>query len=85
MDRLAARGLLDEDGALTAAGRAVRTAVEERTDALADTPLAVLGDGRAARLAELVAPLVRAILAADGFMRDNPMGLQPLPTVTAPG
>ena len=40
--RLAERGLLDADGALTAAGRALRAAVEERTDELADA----LGGGR---------------------------------------
>ena len=71
---------LGADGALTAAGRALRAAVEERTDALADAPVAALGDVRAARLAELVPPLVRGIVSADGFMRDNPMGLRPLPT-----
>ena len=84
VDRLTRRGLLAADGVLTAAGRAVRAAVEERTDALADAPVAALGDVRASRLAELVRPLVRAIVTGDGFMRDNPMGLRPLPTVTAP-
>jgi hypothetical protein len=79
VDRLVGRGLLDPDGALTDAGRVLRAAVEERTDALADAPLAALGDVRAARLAELMQPLVRAIVAGDAFMRDNPMGLQPLP------
>jgi hypothetical protein len=64
---------------LTGAGRALRAAVEERTDALADAPLAALGDVRAARLAELTEPLVRSIVAGDAFMRDNPMGLRPLP------
>ena len=80
--RLVERGLLDASG-LTTTGRALRTAVEERTDLLADAPVAALGDARAARLAELLRPLVRAILAADGFMRDNPMGLQPLPEAAA--
>jgi hypothetical protein len=84
VNRLTGRGLLDAGGALTAAGRAVRAAVEERTDALADAPVAALGDVRAARLVGLVEPLVRAIVAGDAFLRDNPMGLQPLPTVTAP-
>jgi hypothetical protein len=79
VDRLAGRGLLDPDGALTGAGRALRAAVEERTDALADGPIAALGDVRAARLAELAEPLVRSIVAGDAFMRDNPMGLRPLP------
>ena len=76
--RLVDRGLLGVDGAVTDAGRVLRTTVEERTDALADAPVAALGDVRAARLAELVEPLVRAIVAGDGFMRDNPMGLRPL-------
>jgi hypothetical protein len=52
--------------------------VEAHTDALADAPRAALGDARAARLTELMEPLVRAIVAGDGFMRDNPMGLRPL-------
>jgi hypothetical protein len=76
--RLVGRGLLAADGALTDAGRAVRAAVEERTDALADAPPAALGDVRAARLAELMRPLVQTIVAGDAFMRDNPMGLRPL-------
>ena len=75
-DRLADRGLLDRRRTLTAAGRAVRAEVEARTDALADA--AVGGGGRRARdrLIELVAPLVAAIVAGDGFLRDNPMGLR---------
>ena len=52
--------------------------MEAQTDALADAPRAALGDARAARLTELMGPLVRAIVAGDGFMRDNPMGLRPL-------
>jgi hypothetical protein len=81
VDRLVEGGLLDRDGALTDAGRACRAAVEALTDALADAPRAALGDARAARLTELVESLVRAIVAGDGFMRDNPMGLRPLSAV----
>jgi hypothetical protein len=84
VDRLVERGLLGADGTLTEAGRALRATVEQRTDTLADPSVAALGDARAARLAELVEPLVRAIVAGDAFMRDNPMGLQPLPTATTP-
>jgi len=76
--RLSDRGLLTGTGALTAAGRALRAEVERRTDALADAPGAALGDERANRLIELVAPLVATIVASDSFMRDNPMGLRPL-------
>ena len=76
--RLAERGLLDAAGQLTADGHAVREAVERRTDALADVPWAAVGDDRAARLVELVAPLVAAIVAGEGFLPVNPMGLRPL-------
>jgi hypothetical protein len=95
--RLAARGLVDpEEGveagaggaaaalpvaALTSAGRAVRDEVERRTDELADVPWAAVGD-RADRLVELVAPLVTAIMAGDGFLPVNPMGLRPLVPVS---
>ena len=44
-------------------------------------PWAAVGD-RADRLVELVAPLVTAIMAGDGFLPDNPMGLRPLVTVS---
>lgn len=81
VDRLVERGLLSRDGALTDEGRACRAAVEAHTDALADAPRAALGASRAARLTELMDPLVRAIVAGDGFMRDNPMGLRPLSPV----
>jgi hypothetical protein len=76
--RLAERGLLAGDGSLTPAGRTLRADVEARTDALADAPLAALGEGRAARLAALAQPLVAAILAGGGFLQGNPMGLRPL-------
>jgi hypothetical protein len=76
--RLTTRGFLTGDGALTSEGRALRATVEARTDALADPPWAELGDDRAGRLAELVEPLVATIVSGDSFLRDNPMGLQPL-------
>jgi hypothetical protein len=97
VERLAGRGLVDpvegvETAAggtpaglpaatLTPAGRAVRDEVERRTDELADVPWAAVGD-RADRLVELVAPLVTAIMAGDGFLPVNPMGLRPLVPVS---
>lgn len=80
--RLTDRGLLGPAG-LTAAGLALRVEVEARTDALADVPWAAVGDARAERLVELVAPLVSAIVAGGGIMLTNPMGLRPL--ADAPG
>ena len=76
--RLTDRGLVTDARTPTSEGRALRTEVERRTDALADGAWAALGDDRAGRLAELVAPLVRTIVASDSFLRDNPMGLRPL-------
>ncbi|MFD1520182.1 hypothetical protein ACFSJD_21995 [Pseudonocardia yunnanensis] len=74
--RLTERGLFDADG-LTATGRAVRDEVEAHTDELADAPVAAIGDA-AERLVELAAPLVTAIIDAEGFLRANPMALRPL-------
>ena len=97
VERLAGRGLVDPvegvetaaggtpaelpAAALTPAGRAIRDEVERRTDELADVPWAAVGD-RADRLVELVAPLVTAIMAGDGFLPVNPMGLRPLVPVS---
>lgn len=81
--RLADRGLLDPVGGLpTAGGRELRAEVEAQTDALADVPWAAVGRERAERLVELVAPLVAAISAGDGFLPGNPMDLRLLPEVT---
>jgi hypothetical protein len=82
VQRLVARDLfIDESagsGGLTTAGRALRDDVEARTDSLADAPWAAAGAARAERLVELVAPFVAAVLAGDGFLPVNPMGLRPL-------
>ncbi|MFE6187947.1 hypothetical protein ACFQ6U_26335 [Streptomyces sp. NPDC056465] len=55
--RLAARGLLAEDGTATAAGRTLRAEVERRTDEEASGPWAALGPGERERLVELLGPL----------------------------
>jgi hypothetical protein len=72
-DELAGRRLLDRGG-LTAEGRAVRAAVEDDTDRLAQRPWAALGDGGCARLAELLGPVRRAVVAAGEWPVDNPIG-----------
>lgn len=74
--RLTERGLLDPGSGLTGTGRGLRAEVEAHTDALADVPWAAVGDARAERLVELVAPLVAAVAAGDGYAAVNPMGLQ---------
>ena len=61
------RGWLDEAEAFTDEGRAVRQRIEDRTDALALPPWAVLGESGAGRLRELVGPLSQAVLDAGGI------------------
>ncbi|KAB8180731.1 SCO6745 family protein [Microbispora catharanthi] len=60
-DRLAARGLIDDEGTATPAGRALRDQVERMTDELAASPWRALGEAGAERLAELNRPLLGAV------------------------
>jgi helix-turn-helix protein len=73
-DALVERGWLHADGSLTEAGRTAREDIERRTDELALPPFARLGDD-AERLADLLAPLRDAVLAADVISFPNPIGL----------
>nr|WP_246324654.1 hypothetical protein [Petropleomorpha daqingensis] len=72
--RLTERGwLADEE--LTAEGTATVAAIEADTDRLALAPWQELGDARCDRLAELLAPIRRAVLAADAWKPGNPIGV----------
>ena len=73
------RGLVAADGGLTAAGADLRTSIEEATDRAALRPWARLGPAAAARLAELLAPIVARLLATDVIPDPNPIGV-PRPT-----
>jgi hypothetical protein len=73
-DALTERGWL-ADGELTAEGLAIRTAVEADTDRLALGPWAALGDVGCDRLAELLMPVRRAIVAAGDWPARNPIGV----------
>jgi hypothetical protein len=68
-DRLRGRGWLDPDGGFTIEGRAARQRIEDDTDRLAITGWAHVGNDRAARLHELVAPLSRLLVEAGVFPR----------------
>lgn len=72
-ERLASRHWLD-DGELTAEGLAMVAAIEADTDRLALGPWQALGDARCDRLAELLAPLRRAVVAAGEWPAGNPIG-----------
>ncbi len=74
--RLTARGLVAPDGVATEAGRALHTAIEEKTDDLALVPWERLGDAETARLYGLVLPLAHAIASVEGGMPyPNPIGV----------
>ena len=67
---LAARGLLDRDGALTEAGQELRAQVEDQTDRLAAAPWDHLGEQRAEDVVRIGKAMTRAVLAAGAFPRE---------------
>jgi hypothetical protein len=77
LSRLAARGWVDADGALTSAGREAHAAVEDATDRAASRPWARLGPEATAEVAAVLTPLARACAAAIPY--PSPIG------VPAPG
>jgi hypothetical protein len=76
-ERLRTRGLLDGGGALTDAGQALRTAVEDTTDALASGPWAQMDEARRERLLSLLRGLVTKLMAPGGLVYPNPIGVSP--------
>jgi hypothetical protein len=62
------------DGELTAEGLAMVAAVEADTDRLALGPWRALGDAGCDRLAELLMPMRRAVVAAGEWPSGNPIG-----------
>jgi len=64
---LAERGVLNDDGSATEAGRAARLEVEARTDALAMAPWMRLGSQDCDRLRALVRPWSRTIVDSGTF------------------
>jgi hypothetical protein len=72
IERLHARGLLDETGAVTSDGRGLHTDLERRTDELAAD--SYLG-ADLEQVTELLAPLARLVLDAGVLPFPNPMGL----------
>ncbi|WP_217142327.1 hypothetical protein [Streptomyces sp. AC627_RSS907] len=69
-DRLRDRGLLDDAGALTERGAALRDEVERETDRLDAAPYAHLGTQGVARLTELSTAFARTALGAGAFPAD---------------
>jgi hypothetical protein len=77
-DRLRARGLIDDTGALTTAGQSERERIEAITDELAMQPYRDgLTEAGLDLLPSLLRPMARAIRDADILVFPNPMGLEP--------
>jgi hypothetical protein len=66
---LAARGLVDGEGALTPAGQALRAQVEDETDRLAAAPWQHLGEQRTEDAVRIGKAMTRIILKAGAFPR----------------
>jgi hypothetical protein len=68
---LAARGLLDGQGALTPAGHALRAQVEDQTDRLAAPPWQHLGERQTEDVVRIGKAMTRAVAAAGAFPREG--------------
>ncbi|WP_328669528.1 SCO6745 family protein [Streptomyces sp. NBC_00328] len=74
-DRLAARGLVDEDGIATEAGRELRQRVEDHTDRLAAAPWRSLGPDAVSRLADLLGEFWVAVLGSGLLPSETTLGI----------
>ncbi|MEC4764205.1 hypothetical protein VT930_13990 [Mycobacterium sherrisii] len=74
--RLGKRGVLDEDGSLTAAGRQLKQQVESSTDALALSALEALSDDEVEVLFQALTPITRAVIEGGDLPAVTPMSLR---------
>lgn len=74
--RLAERGLLNDDGSLTAAGRQLKDHIEASTDALALSALDALADDEVETLFQALTPITRAVVAGGDVPAMTPMDLR---------
>jgi hypothetical protein len=75
-ERLAARGLLDDDGSLTTAGRELKAHIESTTDALSLSALDALSDDEVETLFRALSPITRTVVAAGDIPAATPMTLR---------
>jgi hypothetical protein len=76
-ERLRARDVLDDSGALTPAGQSLRTAVEDTTDELAAEPWTQMGESQRERFLGLLRGLVPKLQGPGGLIYPNPIGVSP--------
>ncbi|KHO26557.1 salK [Mycolicibacterium setense] len=73
--QLRSRGWLDAQGNLTDAGRDIKQAIEDRTDALSLGALDALTDDEITTLFRVLTPITRQVVAAGDVPAATPMGL----------
>lgn len=73
--RLAAGGWVDSAGTATTRGKEGRDAVERLTDELAAAPWRALGPARAGRLAQLVMPIMLAVVNSGLLPATSTLGI----------
>lgn len=76
LDRLAARGFVDGQGALSDSGREFKRHLEESTDRLSLSAFDALDDGELELLFRTLTPLTRKVVAAGDVPAATPMGLR---------
>jgi hypothetical protein len=74
-ERLAHRGLLNDEGDLTDAGRDLKQRIEDTTDRLALSALEALDDDEVETLFGALTPITRKVVAAGDVPAATPMGL----------
>jgi len=74
--QLTERGLLNDDGSLTMAGRQLKDHIEARTDALALSALETLADDEVETLFQALTPITRAVVAGGDVPAVTPMDLR---------
>ncbi|OBK38196.1 hypothetical protein A5658_26705 [Mycobacterium sp. 1245111.1] len=74
--QLATRGLLDDKGSLTDAGRELKDHVESTTDAVAVGVLDALSDDEVETLFQAITPITRVVVAAGDVPAMTPMALR---------
>jgi hypothetical protein len=75
-EQLGARGLLDGDGSLTAAGQALKDHVETTTDVLSLSVLDALSDDEVETLFQALTPITRTVVAGGDVPAMTPMALR---------
>ncbi len=75
-DRLTARGILDDEGALTDSGRDFKQHLEDSTDELSLPAFDALDDAELGLLFRTLTPITRAVIGAGDVPAATPMGLR---------